>query len=153
MAFDLKAFEKTKFDQRTADVPVPELKEFFGPDDKPVWTVRNLTAAEIAKVEMSAANIDRMKAILEGIVSDKPQEIADSIKNLMGVSSELEPVYRKHLTKLELASVDPKITRQIAVKLADVSTVAFYRIISKIDELSGKGAIMGKLAASTKATK
>jgi hypothetical protein len=153
MAFDLKAFEKTKFESRTADVPVPELKDFFDEEEEAVWTVRNLTASEIAKVEMSGQNVEKMKAILEGITSDKPADIANSIKELAGVSNDLEPEFRKHLTRLELASVNPKITRQIAVKLADVSGSAFYRIIAQIKELSGKGAVMGKLQASTKTPK
>lgn len=153
MGFDLKAFEKTKFESRTADVPVPELKEFFDEGEPAVWTVRNLTAAELAKVEMSGQNVEKMKAILEGIVSDKPKDIADAIKELAGVSSDLEPEFRKHLTRLELASVNPKITRDIAVKLATVSSSAFYRLIAQIKELSGKGAVMGKLPASTKTKK
>lgn len=153
MGFDVKAFEKVKVEHRTEDVKVPELKDFFGEGEDPVWTVRNLTAAEIAKVELTGQNTEKMRAILEGITSDKPKEIADAIKGLAGVSDDLEPEFRKHLTRLEIASVNPKINRQVAVKLAEVSSTAFYRIIASIKDLSGKGAVMGKLQASTKTQK
>ena len=153
MPFDLKAFDKTQFNQRTADVPVPELKDFFGDDEAPVWKVRYLTAPEIAKVEMSGQTAEKMLAVIEGITSDKPKDIADAVKGIVGIADDLDPEFRKHLTRLEVGSVEPKIIRQTAVKLANVSPTAFYRIIAKIKELSGQGAEMGKLQASGNAKK
>jgi len=150
MTFDLKAFDKTEFNVRTAEVKVPELKDFFDADEKPVWVVRNLTAPELAKAEMSVQNANKLRAVIDGITSDKPKDIADAVKGILGGGDDLEPEFRKQLTKVELASVEPKITRQIAVKLADVSPNAFYRIVAKINDLSGKGAEMGKLQTSSK---
>jgi len=153
MSFDLKAFDKARFEPRTADVSVPELKEFFGEGDEPIWTVRNMTGPEMAKSEMAGREADRLKAVIEGITSNNTKDIADAVKGLVGGGDDMEPEFRKQLAKIVVASVDPKITKQQAVKLADVSPSAFYRIVAKINDLSGKGAELGKLKASTETKK
>ena len=153
MGFDLKAFDKAKFEPRTAEVPVPELKEFFGADEPAVWVVRNLTGPEMAKCELADKAADRLKAVIEGITSDKPKEIADAVKDLVGGGDEMEPEFRKQLAKAVAGSMEPTITKQQAVKLANVSPSAFYRIVAKINELSGKGAELGKHKASTETKK
>lgn len=151
MGFDLKAFDKAKFEPRTAEVPVPELKDFFGENEKPIWIVRNLTGPEMAKCELADKAADRLKAVIEGITSDKPKEIAAAVNDLVGGGDDVEPEFRKQLAKAVVGSVEPAITKQQAVKLANVSPSAFYRIVAKINELSGKGAELGKLKASTEA--
>ncbi len=153
MAFDAKAFEKAEFKERIAEVPVPDLACFFDDGEVAVWKVRNMTAPELAKVEMSAKTEERLKKVLEGMLSTSAKDQAEAVKIAIGISDELEPEFIKQLTKLVLASVEPKITRQIAVKLANISPNTFYALIAKINELSGKGAEMGKLQASTKTKK
>lgn len=153
MGFDLKAFEKVEFTARVEEIKVPELAVFFGDGEPAVWKVRNLTAPELAKAEMSAKTEERLKKVLEGMLSTSAKDQAEAVKIAIGISEELEPEFIKQLTKLVLASVEPKITRQVAVKLANVSPNTFYALIAKINELSGKGAEMGKLQASTKIKK
>ncbi|MGB5217111.1 MAG: hypothetical protein WBN66_02315 [Smithella sp.] len=153
MAFDLKAFEKAEFKERVAEVSVPDLACFFGDGEPAVWKVRNLTAPELAKAEMSAKTEERLKKVMEGMLSTSAKDQAEAAKIAIGISDELEPEFIKQLTKLVLASVEPKITRQIAVKLANVAPNTFYTLVAKINELSGKGADLGKLPASTKTKK
>ena len=57
--FDLKKFRNTKFEPRFEDVPVPDLKDFFGEGaEAPVWRVREL-------IEMAEGDKDRFKRALE----------------------------------------------------------------------------------------
>lgn len=153
MTFDLKAFEKAEFKERIAEVAVPDLACFFSEGEPALWKVRNLTAPELAKAEMSAKTEERLKKVLEGMLSTSAKDQAEAVKIAIGISDEPEPEFIKQLTKLVLASVEPKITRQIAVKLANVSPNTFYTLVAKINELSGKGAEPGKLQASTKTKK
>ena len=50
MAFDEKKFMNTKFTPRERDVKVPDMKDFFEPNEKPIFRVRGLTGHELARV-------------------------------------------------------------------------------------------------------
>jgi len=153
MGFDLKAFEKTQFDRRTADVEVPELAVFFEKDEKPVFTVQNLEAPEIAKVEVSGQTNDKMAGLIQHLFAGSEAEKIDALQELMGIHKDLEPAYIQCLTRVELGLSRPKLNRQAVIRLGKLSQDAFYRINRKIKELSGQGSELGKLQASTKTQK
>ena len=152
MAFDLKAFERIDVKRRTEEVPVPELVELFG-EDKPVFIVQNLDAPEIMKVEVSAQSNDRMIELVKGLFSKVEKEKINAIQELAGIPADLDPSYIKCLTRIELGLVTPKLDRQAIIKIGKASNEVFYRINQKIKDLSGKGAELGKLQASTKIKK
>ena len=60
MPFDIKRFEKVKFDDRTEAVSVPDLKEWFGEGEAPEIIVRGLTGPEIARANEAAAKNKNM---------------------------------------------------------------------------------------------
>lgn len=153
MAFDVKAFRTAQFTPRIGEVKVPELASFFG-DDPPVWKVRNLTAAEVARVGTVGDDAKTAQAMLAAITSKDSKEIADAVKGLLGLDGELKPEHRRHLLMIELATVEPAgLSHQDIVRLGEVAAHSFNMIIAKINELYGKGAEPGKLPASTKTKK
>ena len=64
--FDSKKFLKTKFTPRTADVPVPDLREFFSDGTPAVWKVRGLTGHELGRAAEAAERNKSVLAIIEG---------------------------------------------------------------------------------------
>jgi len=64
--FDIDKFMAADFKDRTADIAVPSLKKFFPEGVKPVWTVKCLTANEIATAN-DAVN-DNNEALKEAVL-------------------------------------------------------------------------------------
>jgi len=153
MGFDLKAFEKTDFTRRIGEVEAPALKAFFGEDEKPIFTFRNLDSNELAIIGAENNNVKISEGLLNAISAKSTADIAKEVKTLLGFDGELQPEYRRKLSMVELASVEPKLTRQMARKIAEHYSHVFTQFIDKINELYGKGSEMGKLQASTKTPK
>lgn len=140
MSFDPDKFLGTKFKDRTCDIKVPELKEFFGNDEDPVWTVKALTANEIAIAnDEVTSNID-LPAIISSLVSTLASEKSEAIKELVGASGVKTPNdVVKRISHLVNGSVSPVCSREMAVKLGNNFSVVFFKLTNKIVELSGLG--------------
>lgn len=140
MAFDSDKFLKTKFRDRTEDVPVPELKAFFPEGEKPVWTVKCLTAEEVARANDEVSQNSDVLAIVSSLSSAIAKEKADAVKDLIGMNKERLPAdIIKRISHLMSGSVSPECNREMAVKLGENHSVIFFKLTNKILELSGKG--------------
>lgn len=140
MGFDVTKFGATKFKDRTADVPVPELQKFFGEGEKAIWTVKGLTAEEIAIANDAKKVNDNIESVITGLSSRLPAEKAEAVKDLIGVVTDKVPadvVWR--ISMLVSGSVNPKCDQQMAVKLGSSKGMVFYRLTNKILELTGRG--------------
>lgn len=140
MAFDATTFLNTEYRDRTEDVPVPELEKYFDDGEKPVWTVRGLTAEEFARASDEVAQNMDISAIITGLASSVAKEKADAVKDLVGLSKEHVPGdVVKRISHLMSGSVSPECPRELAVKLGENHSILFFRLTNKILELSGKG--------------
>ena len=139
MSFDSKAFLQTQFQPRTKDVRVPELGRFF-PGGEPVWTVRSLTAAEIARAREANEKRNVANALTEALTEPGQSEKVRAIRNVLGHGDEVpnDVCYRHEL--LALGSVDPKCPMDLAVRLAENFAVVFYLLTNTILELTNQGA-------------
>lgn len=144
MSFDSKKFLKTKFTPRTADVPVPEMREFFPEGTDPVWKVRGLTGQELGRAAEAADRNKNMVAILEGLVSDSTKDKAQAIKDLLGIGGVAAPDIAKRLEHFYIGSVDPPCALDLAVRVCEVYPIEFFQITNKIVELTGRGQMPGK---------
>ena len=141
--FDVNSFMKADFKPRMAEVPVPALRQFFPPDEEgnvlPVWKVRGLTGAEIAKTNEVASRNEKLTAVIDAFGEISKKDMTDSLKESLGLGSETPADLSKRLEQVVLGSVEPVITLETAVKLATVMPIEFYAISNKILELTGKG--------------
>lgn len=144
MAFDAKRFQKEKFRHRTEDVPVPDLKEWFGPDDNPVWVVRGLEGAELGFVRDSAARNRNIAAILEGLISASDRDKVQGIRDLLGMGNSIPDDIAQRIEMAIMGSVDPSCDRDLAVKLCKSFPIEFYSITNTISRLTGQGQVPGK---------
>jgi len=150
---DLQKFLNASLNLREASIPVPELAEFFE-EKEPTWTVRGLTAAELARTQDAAEAGANMAALVEALASGTDK--AEAIKKLAGVpSNDVPKDVSRRIQLLVEGSVSPEIgenNRDVAVRLAETFPTVFYNLTNKILSLTGQGAEPGKRKASGKKT-
>ena len=148
MGFDLVKFDQAQFEERTIEVKVPELSDFFDKDKKQIWIVRGLTGHELAKVnEAVRANKD-IDSILSGIMSETHTEKIDAIRESLGLTDNTPGDLVRRIAALRAASVKPTISQEVSVKLADSFPTIFFLLTNKIFELTGEGKTLGESKAS-----
>lgn len=144
---DLDKFLNATLVPRQAEVEVPELAGvLFGEGERTVWTVRGLSSSEIAHANAAGERLDAMKAMVTAMLGDGDK--AAAIREAMNLDTDgTHPSVSRGIELLTVGSVNPLLgadKRDVAVKLAEGFPVVFYRLMRKIDELSGLGAEMGK---------
>ena len=149
---DLQQFLNAPLSLREAAVKVPELAEFFGESD-PVWTVRALSAAELARANESAERgADNIKAMVEAMAGKGAK--VDAIRAAMGLSDTDVPAdITRRIDMLAAGSISPELgpdNRDVAVRLAETFPTTFYALTNQIINLTGQGAELGKRKRSTK---
>lgn len=150
MSFDTKAFMHTTFAPRTARVDVPGLADWFA-DASPVWVVRGQTANEVALANAASEKHKAVDSIVKAI-ADSADKV-NAIRQAIGVSTDTPADIVKRLEQLVQCSVEPVITLDVAVKLAEVRPVEFYILTNEIVKLTGLGMDVKKPKASGDQTK
>lgn len=148
MSFDLQRFRAASLAPRQQLVQVPELEDFFGEGVSPVWTVRGLTGEEIARSNNSSERVKLFAATVDALASAARSEQSEALKAMMGVTDVPEDL-AKRFDHLTYGSVDPKISREDAVKMFAAYPVVAYTLTNKILELTGLGPDLGKAPHST----
>jgi hypothetical protein len=151
---DLQKFISAALLPREESIDVPELKEFFAADEKPIWTVRGLTAAELARANSSDSRGETMKALISAMAGNMSVEKSENIRKAFGLEeSEVPQDVSRRIEMLTLASVSPTLgadQRDVAVKLAETFPTVFYNLTNSILNLTGRGAELGKQRRSGK---
>ena len=148
MSFDSKKFLKTKFIPRTEGLALPDLQAFFKEGETAVWIVRGLTGQEVGRASEASDRNKNIAAILEGLTAEASKDKAEALKDLLGIGGNTPADIAKRLEHLTIASVDPKCTLDLAVRLCEVYPIEFYQLTNKIMELTGRGQLPGKQPAS-----
>ena len=140
MGFDENKFMNAKFQHRTKEIKVPELKSFFNDDDEAVWIVRGLTGPEVGSCKQAAAKdksyIALLKAIQDQDVSKKIEGITAALDLGQGTKTGEIP---ERIHQLVAGSVEPKCTVDLAVKICKTFPTIFYNLSNTILLLSGQG--------------
>lgn len=152
---DLQKFLNESLSARTATVEVPELKDFFG-NDKPEWTIKGLTAAELGRANLAAdRGQENLKALVEAMAGSGDK--VEALRKTMGISEQDVPSdVSRRIEILTAGSVNPKLgqeNREVAVKLAETFPTVFYNLTNQILSLTGQGAEVGKRKPSGKTPK
>ena len=143
MAFDVKKFEQARLVPRSKTVAVDELKEWFC-GDPAEWSVRGLTANEIARANEAELNNRRVSAIAEAIANGSRKEIVDEIMAATGRGKGTQPDLARRLAILEMGSVEPECSEEMAVKLGQTFPTQFFLLTNAILELTGLGSEVEK---------
>jgi len=145
MPFDNEKFQSATFKFREEEHPVPELKEFFSEGEKPVWRVRNLTGMEIFIVNEAMERNSRKNEAIEAIMSGERKERVEAMKEIAMTLPEMTPTeYVRRLEVFRLGSVEPKVTKEIAVKIGENFGNTLTHLSNRILILTTQGAEPGK---------
>jgi len=144
MGFDVEKFQQASFAFREEAIPVPELKDFFGEGDEPVWKVRNLTGFEVFVANEAMERNRRRNEIMEGLMSEDRKEVVAAVKELAGYTDKAPDEYVRRLEVFRMGSMDPKISKEIAVRIADTFSTTFTHLTNRILILTGLGKEPGK---------
>jgi hypothetical protein len=140
MGFDTLAFEQAKFSDRTEAVNLPGLSPFYSKGEDPIWTVRGLTATELAAANEAAEKRNNTDALVQALAGDGPQ--GDKVKQIraaIGLQMEVPGELAKRLSMLAAGSVDPICDMPTAVKMAKYRPVEFFQLTNVITKLTGLG--------------
>lgn len=137
--FNIEKFQDTQFKDNTVDVKVPNLKAFFGKDEKAIWKVRALTGHELAKVNEAIKLNKDVSELIEGLSSNNSSDKISSIKKVIGISEDAPDDLVRRISILLYGSIEPVLTQEIAVKLADVYPTQFWQLTNEILSLTGAG--------------
>lgn len=153
MPFDMKGFKKAEFRDRTEDVPVPELKQWFAEDEDPVFTVRGLTGVEVAIGRQAAEKYSNLKAVMEKIASSMAQEKADGINDVLALGNNTPEEAARRVEHLRLGCVSPELDAEAAAKFFEAYPITAYTLTNKIIALTGEGKTPGESKPSGKKQK
>jgi len=144
--FDVKAFMRAEITRRTATVEIDTLSAFFPKNKKPVFTVQNLTAAEIAKVrEAVTRNAAARQALAKADKDGAAEEVTAAIQTLLqSTGGNLADEYVRYLTIITLGCKDPEIDLEAAKRLAKAAPVGFEALALKILTITGLGGSIKK---------
>jgi len=144
MGFDVEKFQGASFTFREESIPVPELKDFFGEGEDPAWKVRNLTGLEVFVANEAMERNRRRNEIMEGLMSEDRKEVVAAVKELAGYTDKAPDEHVRRLEVLRLGSVEPEISKETAVKIADSFPTTFTHLTNRILILTGLGKEAGK---------
>ena len=151
---NLQRFLTASLAPRQVDTATPELAGvLFDDAEKPIWTVRGLSAAELGRAKQaSAEGLDTIKALVQAMAGDGDK--ATQIRKAFGLGDDDVPQdisYR--IEVLAAGSVSPALgaeNRDVAVRLAETFPTTFYDLTNKILNLTGQGSVLGKPKRSGK---
>ncbi len=148
--FDADRFLQAELRPRERTIDVPQLREWFGPDEPAQWTVRGLSGAELGRAaEASSRGLENVRALIAAMAAtDNAGEKVSSIRRMLGVSDEDVPErVSRYIEMLTTGSVAPALgpnRRDVAVRLAETFPLVFWALGNAIDELTGLGSEPGK---------
>ena len=144
---DLQRFLQAALQPRQASIDVPLLKTWFG-DANPVWVVRGLTAAEMARAnEAALSGLDNVRAMIEALAGDAADKAAAFRRSLGLSDSDVPADVSRRIEMLTAGAVSPELgsaNREVAVKLAESFPSVFYALTNAIVNLTGQGCEPGK---------
>lgn len=147
MSFDLQRFSQALLSPRQAEVAVPDLAPWFGPDEPPAWTVRGLTGDDIARASEAADKAAKIRAAVESLLA-AGEGRREAFAAILGVGDDVPDDLIKRYEHLMAGSVEPKCDRELAIKLFATFPFVAYLLTNKILELTGLGADSGKVLGS-----
>jgi hypothetical protein len=147
--------QEARFHYREEAVACPELDGWgYFPEGEPaVWTVRQVTTAEIYRAASAPDRAEKLSTLLSAI-SYGNLESGQQMLEAVGLGEEDVPAeVRKKIALLCIASVSPPVGDENRLKIVELSTThpaTFIKLSNVIDRLTSMGAELGKSPPSGK---
>ena len=143
MPFDAKAFSKATFEPRTAEVRIAELRDWFG-GDEPIFRVRGLSGIELAQALEAAQTSQSRAELAEALLDGTDGAKVDAVKEAFGLGKGVPDELIRYHELVIRGTVEPKLTRDVSVKLAERFPIDHKQLALKILALTGQGQAVKK---------
>ena len=138
--FSSKDFMAAQFRPRVKAVPVPGLQSFYDGDDAPpAWSVRGLTANELARARDAKSKNQNVVALATALTQSDSDEKVKALRNAFGYGDDVHHEVAYRLELLSMGSVDPECPLDMAVRMSERFPVIFWELSSAILDLTGQG--------------
>jgi len=151
MPFDARAFAKAQFEPRLVVVIIPELCDWFGGED-PMFRVRGLSGIELAQALEAAQTTQSRAELAEALLDGTDGAKVDAVKEAFGLGKGVPDELIRYHELVIRGSVEPKLTRDVSVKLAERFPVDHKQLALKILSLTGQGHAVKKKPSDCSAT-
>ena len=151
MPFDARAFTKAQFEPRLGDVIIPELRDWFG-GDKAVFRVRGLSGIELAQALEAAQTSQSRAELAEALLDGTDGAKVDAVKEAFGLGKGVPDELIRYHELVIRGTVEPKLTREVSVKLAERFPIDHKQLALKILALTGQGQAVKKKPSACSAT-
>jgi hypothetical protein len=141
MSFDMTKFRRAKLISRTAEVKVPELKDWFEEGAEPVMIVRGLTGEEFYNVREAVAKQRDLQTIASRLLSGQGEAMAEALEEFFGgVPDE----YARRVEVLVAGCVEPKMDRPDALRFFKHFPSTAHLVADAILRATGEGSVAGE---------
>ena len=142
--FDPLKFESTEFHPRMEEVELPEMAFCFPKGEKALFKIRNLSADEVARTNDAIKTSKMAESLITALTSMNQADMVKSFKAQLGYGEEVNGEVQRRIELILYGCVEPKLPRELVVKMGTVFPTAFYKLSNKITDLTGLGMEMGK---------
>ena len=151
MPFDARAFAKAQFEPRIGDVIIPELRDWFG-GEEPIFRVRGLSGIELAQALEAAQTSQSRAELAEALLDGTDGAKVDAVKEAFGLGKGVPDELIRYHELVIRGTVEPKLTRDVSVKLAERFPIDHKQLALKILALTGQGQAVKKKPNACSAT-
>lgn len=142
MPFNPEKFRAATYEDRVKTIPMPLLADYFDEGESPELTVRGLSADEVF-ASMEAGNTQKtIDDVLTSIESNESKR--EQLREVLGIKLDLSPEFVRKLHLFILGVINPKIERDIALKIQRCFPSEFLLVCNTINALTGQGMVLKK---------
>lgn len=142
--FNAGMFEQASFEPRTEDIEIELMQDFFPEGEKPIFTIRGLTADEVARTNEAIKTNKVAESLIKALSSLNEEGMIESIKDSLGFGTDVNDEVQRRIELIIYGTVSPKLPRELIVKIGNVMPTVFYLLSNKITDLTGLGQVTGK---------
>ncbi len=142
--FDSAKFERQEFHHRTEELELDVMAPFFPEGERPIFKIRSLSSDEVARTNDVIKTAKLAEGMLEALLTNNKADIAKELRNQLGYGKDVNADVQKRIEVIIYGTVEPKLPRELIVKMAENLPKAFFKMSNGITELTGLGNELGK---------
>ena len=150
--FNAIMFERAIYEPRTEELEIELMAAFFPEGEKPLFTVRGLTADEVARTNKAVENGKTAEALIKALACSDQEGLVDGLKAQLGYGDAVDGEVSRRIELIIYGTVSPKLPRELIVKISNTMPTVFYLLSNKITDLTGQGQVTGKQTPSGETT-
>ena len=130
---------------------IEELRDWFG-GDEPVFTVRGLSGIELAQALESAQTTQSRAELAEALLDGTDGAKVDAVKEAFGLGTGVPDELIRYHELVIRGTVEPRLSRDLSVKLAERFPVDHKQLALRILALTGQGQAVKKKPSDSSET-